>query len=321
MGRQAKQQATEPIGVLQSLTSGFDFVTRHPDLMLPPILLDVFLWLGPRLSAYPLFTALLDLLNSPDMREALGPAQAQQVDAVQKLIDQAGQAFNLFWWLSPSLLGVPGLMVGSPADKTPAGQPLVWPISSGLAYFGLFVVLNLLGLGVAAIYWSVLSSRVRQLPIGVRRTLALWWGLLKIAVLLTVVALIIGLPTLLVATVVSLLSLVASQFVVMLGGSLVLWALFYMIYTIHGIALRDVIVLQAIRMSVTLMRAQFLPAMSLILVSVGIYISMGFVWNIPPSDSWLRAAGILGHAFTATGLFAATALFYMDRTKPVASGQ
>ena len=90
-GRQAKQQATEPIGVLQSLTSGFDFVTRHPDLMLPSILLDVFLWLGPRLSAYPLFTALLDFMNSPDMREALGPAQAQQVDAMQKLIDQAGK--------------------------------------------------------------------------------------------------------------------------------------------------------------------------------------------------------------------------------------
>ena len=80
------------------------------------------------------------------MREALGPAQAQQVDAMQKLLDQVGQAFNLFWWLSPSLLGVPGLMVGAPVDKTPAGQPLVWPISSVLVYFGLFVVLNLLGL-------------------------------------------------------------------------------------------------------------------------------------------------------------------------------
>ena len=68
IGRQAKQQATEPIGVLQSLSSGFDFVTRHPDLMLPPILLDVFLWLGPRLSAYPLFKSLLDLLSSPDMQ-------------------------------------------------------------------------------------------------------------------------------------------------------------------------------------------------------------------------------------------------------------
>ena len=61
--------------------------------------------------------------------------------------------------------------------------------------------------------------------------------------------------------------------------------------------------------------------MSLILLSVGIYIGMGFVWNIPPSDSWLRAAGILGHAFTVTGLFTATALFYMDRTKPATSNQ
>jgi hypothetical protein len=243
------------------------------------------------------------------------------MDAMQKLIDQAGQMFNLFWWLSPTLLGVPGLMVGAPVEKIPAGLPAVWPISSALVYFGLFLALNLLGLGLTAAYWGLLSSRVRRERISLGRILGLWWGLFKIAVLLTLVALIVGLPTLLVATLASLFSLIAGQFVVMLGGSLAVWVLFYAIFAIHGIALRDQFVWPAVRVSVALMRAQFLPAMSLILLSFGIYIGLGFVWSIPPSDSWLRAAGILGHAFTVTGLFTATALFYMDRTKPAESGQ
>ncbi len=289
--------------------------------MVLPILLDAFLWLGPRLSAYPLFKSLMDMLNAPDVLEALGPAQASQMDAMQKLIDQAGQMFNLFWWLSPTLLGVPGLMVGAPVEKIPAGLPSVWPISSALVYFGLFLALNLLGLGLAAGYWGLLSSRVRQERISLGRILGLWWGLFKIAVLLTVVALIVGFPTLLVATLASLFSLIAGQFVVMLGGSLTVWVLFYAIFTIHGLALRDVRVWPAVRVSVALMRTQFVPAMSLILLSFGIYLGLGFVWSIPPSDSWLRAAGILGHAFTVTGLFTATALFYMDRTKPAESGQ
>ena len=55
----------------------------------------------------------------------------------------------------------------------------------------------------------------------------------------------------------------------MLGGSLVLWAVFYLVFTIHGIALRDVRVFQSMRISVTLMRAQFLPTMGLILLCRG----------------------------------------------------
>ena len=74
------------------------------------------------------------------------------------------------------------------------------------------------------------------------------------------------------------------------------------------------------RASVLLMRFQFPSTVGLILVALAIYIGLGFVWNIPPNDSWLRAAGILGHAFVATGLLTATALYYLDRTQPVDSG-
>jgi hypothetical protein len=97
----ARQQADRPIGIIQSLASGFDLVTRYPVLMLLPVLLDIFLWLGPRLSAYPLFRAYLDFLQSPEMQAILAPTRpATGTNA--KLLDQTGQMFNLFWWLSPS---------------------------------------------------------------------------------------------------------------------------------------------------------------------------------------------------------------------------
>ncbi len=320
-GKLTGQEAAQPLGVIRALAAGFDLVTRHPELMLLPILLDLFLWLGPRLSAYPLFKSLLDFLSAPEMMEAFSPAQAQQMEAMQKLIEQAGQAFNLFWWLSPTLLGVPGLMVGAPSLKTPNGQPLVWPVSSGLIYFVLFLGLSLGGLALSAAYWGMLSSRVREQALSLRRIAGLWWSLSKIAILFLLIVLVIGFPTVLVATVVALVSPLIGQFVILMGGSVILWALFYLAFTVHGVALRDTLVLQAVRTSAVLIQTQFLPAMGLILLSIGIYIGMGFVWNIPPSDSWVRGAGILGHAFTATGLFAATALFYMDRTRLAASEQ
>ena len=72
---------------------------------------------------------------------------------------------------------------------------------------------------------------------------------------------------------------------------------------------------QSARASILLMRTQFPPTMGLVILAVAIYIGMGYVWNIPASDSWLRVAGILGNAFTATGVLAATALYYMNRTQ------
>lgn len=309
------QQPRQPLGVIQSLSSGFDLVTRHPELMLLPLLLDVFLWLGPRLSAYPLFRASIELLQSPDVVEALGAASAQQLQILEKVLDQAGQTFNLFWWLSPALLGVPGLMVGAPALKLPNGLPPVWPISSGFTYLALFAVLSILGLALSAAYWGMLASRVRQEPLSLGHIGALWWALFKITILLTVVGLLIGFPVLVAMTLAALFSPLVAQLVLLMGLSLMIWVLFSLAFTVHGIALRGISVLRAVQTSVLLMRIYGLPTTGLILIALAIYIGLGFVWNIPPADSWLKAAGILGNAFVATGLITATALYYMDRTQ------
>jgi hypothetical protein len=246
------------------------------------------------------------------------------VVTVKQLFDQVEpfvKSVNLFSWLSPMLLGVPSLMAGVLADKIPTGIPAIWSISSEWLYLAIFLLLSLAGLMLSAVYWEMLTSCVREQSLSLGRIPAMWWGLLKIAFLLTLVVAVIGLPTLVAALLALLLGPLAAQFVVMMGGSAVLWILFYLAFTIHGVALRGAKVFQSVQASFVLMQTQFLSRMGLVVLSMGIYVGMGFVWNLAPSDSWVRAAGILGHAFTATGLLTATALFYLDRTKPMSSEQ
>ena len=280
--------------------------------MMLPILLDVFLWLGPHLSAYPLFRALMDFVQSAGMA-AMDTTARQQVEAMQKLLDQIGQTFNLFSWLSPTLLGVPSLMAGALELKIPSGMPIVWSVSNLLVYCALFLAFNLIGLALSAAYWDMLAGQVRQEPFSPSRIVTLWWGLFKVALLFIVTTLIIGLPTMAVATLVALFSLSIAQFIMLMGLSALLWALFYLAFTVHGVALRDVPVLRSVQASVYLMRTQFPPTMGLLIVAIMVYVGLGFLWNIPPSDSWVKAAGIFGHAFVATGLVTATALYYVDR--------
>ncbi len=305
-------QPKQPIGIVQSLSSGFDLVARHPQLMMLPIFLDVFLWLGPHLSAYPVFRALISLVQTAGMA-AMDATTSQQTEMLQKLLEQIGQTFNLFSWLSPTLLGVPSLMAGALELKIPSGTPVVWSVSSSLVYLGLFVAFSLIGLVLSAIYFGMVAVQVCQQPLRPNRIVALWWGLFKIACLSILVVIFIGFPTMLVATIGAFFNLLVAQFIMLMGLSVLLWALFYLAFTVHGVALRDISVLRSVQASVYLMRTQFPPTMGLLIVAILIDIGLGFLWNTPPSDSWVKAAGILGHAFVATGLIAATALYYVDR--------
>src|SRR5215510_8921465 len=50
MNGQRLEEFPPPPGVIGSLKAGFDAVSNHVTLILLPLALDVFLWLGPRLS-------------------------------------------------------------------------------------------------------------------------------------------------------------------------------------------------------------------------------------------------------------------------------
>jgi len=67
------------LGLIDTLSSGFKVVQRRPWLILPPVLLDLWLWLGPRWSIQPLADSLLRLL-SPDNLPA---EMAQMVEAAE----------------------------------------------------------------------------------------------------------------------------------------------------------------------------------------------------------------------------------------------
>ena len=73
--------------------------------------------------------------------------------------------------------------------------------------------------------------------------------------------------------------------------------------------------LPALRNSLRMVRWN-MPAVT-VLFALIIVLSwgLGFLWSLPPGDSWLLLAGITAHAFVATGVVAATFHFYQDRLR------
>ena len=121
--------------ILSPLAAGFELVTGRWWLLLLPVALDLFLWLGPRLNIAPLWQQLIALLP-----EATVPAET-----LAQLME-AASATNLFALLSLPYLGVPVLMSGVLAPPLTPLETTSWPIEGDLATFGIGILL--LGGGV-----------------------------------------------------------------------------------------------------------------------------------------------------------------------------
>jgi len=56
----AHEDIRRPMGALACIVTGFEVVARHPTLIILPLALDLWLWLGPRLSIAPVLQASVD---------------------------------------------------------------------------------------------------------------------------------------------------------------------------------------------------------------------------------------------------------------------
>jgi ABC-type polysaccharide/polyol phosphate export permease len=102
------------------------------------------------------------------------------------------------------------------------------------------------------------------------------------------------------------------QFALFLYAGLLIWIFFPLVFTPHGIVADKQNLLMSIRKSVNLTRLT-LPKTGL-LIAIILILSQGLdiLWRIPEEKTWLTVLGIIGHAFVATSLLAATFIYYRD---------
>ncbi len=324
------------MGVLACLTTGFDVIARRPGLIALPFLLDLFLWLGPRLSVGPLVEPLQRWLIERGAVPGLVESQTLAV-AFEPLGEALATRCNIFGTLTPApLIGVPALMAYRMPALTPLGERIVWELRALPLSAGMLVVCLILGLSLSALY-------LRQLGIGIidetsspvpgpPRWTALWgqmlWTGLLLALLFAALAfvavLVVGfigmsLLTLLVfvagVDVEPALSVVVllSSFLLITASSHLVFVALYLLFVVPGVVMLRRNPLEAMRESYLLTRGH--PLEVFVLSSLLLVVALGFnvVWLLPEPDSWATIVGLAGHAFISTGLMATIFVFYQER--------
>jgi len=316
MNATTREETPRPLGVIGCLRAGFEMVGRHLWLIALPVLLDLFLWLGPRLSVAPLVEGLVTFLT---MQPPPDSTTASQVTQSVQLLEQFGEQFNLLSLFGAlPLFNVPSLLAGhAPGTLSPLGEPHELWVTGVLALIGWGIVLVPLGLLLGFLYLNSVARRVRAMD----STSTLphspgAWKLVRVFLfatsLLAMGMVLIPLWALLVGTILTispLLGLLVWAFSVGLGG----YAVLHLLFVVHGVVLGGRGLLRAIWESVVLMHTQFPSVVGLVMLTVVIQGGLSYVWSLPSADSWSLLVGILGNGCIGTGLTAATFVFYQER--------
>jgi hypothetical protein len=172
MDARTKEESARPLGVIGSLTAGFEMIGQRLSLIALPVLLDLLLWLGPRVSIASLVKQFAAFLLS---RPAPDPTTVRQVAQMAQLMEQFGERSNLLALLSAlPLLNVPSLLAQhAPGVVSPLGEPHVLSTTSVLAVMAWAVVLVPIGLVLGFLYLNSLARWVHAMRSPDKQTPAL----------------------------------------------------------------------------------------------------------------------------------------------------
>ncbi len=311
----ATQTQSRPLGVIDAIQRGFDLINHRLWLLLIPVLLDLFLWQGPRLSPAPWLNAHLNAWLAQLGPDTELPAEmALALDQTRLLVNE----LNLFTLLTGLVTGLPSFMARLEVT-TPA--PRVLMATETWQVFLAVVVLIPIGLFLGSVWLALIA---RAMPsetasrVGTLRHAGWLWlnlglylaGLTAavvagsgfLAMFLTLLLLVLGSGGL------TLLSWVSLFFF-----WLILWVGIGLSFVVSAIAVDGVNVARAVWRSLNVVTRNFPATMGLLLL--GLLLTEGFarIWLRLSSRNWGIPLGIVGYAYIGTALVAAGFYFYQAR--------
>jgi len=304
--------------VIDCLSAGYRFLGWRLELIVIPIVLDLLLWLGPRLSVAPLFADLARLYSDMGTVDGVTPELGQMVQQFSTGIDTMGANSNLLGGLlSGSLLHVPSLPL------VPTASPAAWTITVSSAGAALlwWIGLSLIGLLIGVIYLTLLA---RRLPIGsmagapstrtVAAVLRHWLQVIGLVISVALGLLLLYLPVSVVVGVLMLANPALGSAAAAMAGGLALVVFFYLYFVTAALIMDNIPLMVAVVRSFRLVQENFWATLGFIVLSN--LIGLGFallLLQMANLGAWGILAAIIINAYIGTGLSLALLVFYRSR--------
>jgi hypothetical protein len=312
MNTELTPSAITPPKLIPSILQGFELIANHIELILFPVALDLFLWLGPHFQLKSLLQPFIkNLIDASEMNTA-------DMAAIIKSATETWQLFadhvNIASVLSTLPVGIGSLESGAFPLTNPLGAPMIVDVKTIGSAFLFWLTFTLIGLFLGSLYFELIgrvtTGEKTPLTVGL-----MGWSALQVfylAVSWIILMLVIGLPALLMVSFLTLINVALGQFALLLVTLFIIWVMVPLLFSPHGIFTKKLNAFSSITTSVKLVRFIFPNTGMFFLTCIVINEGLNMLWRVPPENSWLALVGIVGHAFISTALVAASFVFYRD---------
>ena len=295
------------LSVIDTLTAGFDGVRKRVALVVIPVALDVFLWLGPKISIGPVIDRMLAMMSSAvesvAPSEGIDAGMGEMLDSTVEMLQGTLGRTNLLASLAIARLGVPS--VASLSLIEPKTDTVI-EIASYWQMLLLQVLILGVGLLIACLFLGALGQYTRgedpSLPRLLGSTLTFWLYLAIIFV-----------PFGIFLVFAISIAMVFGPLIVFVGVGII-WLMLYMSFVPQAITMFGEKPLRALLSSLSVVRGNFWSAVSILLLVNVLSTGMGLVWR------WLMLQSTVGtlvaiaaNAYVGTSLTLSLFIYYRDR--------
>jgi hypothetical protein len=299
---------TQTKGVIETISAGFAVLNRRLLVLLIPVALDVYFWLGAQVSFAPFFrlvrgelSRFAALLNDDPRAQEQLVVQMQNADmrSVLALAD-----------FIPSL--VPQLL-----ESGRIVSERVIAVNSPPGMIGWFAAINLVALLVSSVFLTLLAAGVRQEHYSLlqyaRRSLTAAAGIGGYLLALLGVGVLVGVPLALGVLAQAQVVPVLAMLLLFSGFILAFWLYIYTGFAVEAVVISRVGPLRAIRMSIWVVRHALLSTVALVVLIGVVMGGMSVVLSMLVVNVWGLLLAILGNAYIGSGLAAARMIFFRER--------
>ena len=303
------------MGVIDSLSAGFGVVNQRPWLILLPVLLDLFFLFGPRVSVAPVIG---QVLTQPGVERAFAARGDASLEATRRQVLSGADEFNLLSLLSPGTGSVPSIV---PVLRSGTGQ-LTLIDSAGTASVMALSAL-VLGALIGSMFRAMIAQQISDGELHVQRVpgeaVAAWLRLLGYALLVLAVGTVLTLGLAFITALLTIFAGPLATFATAIAVTLFVWAYLCLYFAQDAIFISRAGPLAAIRLSAAVFRANTWATVGIAVLITIMLLGMAQVWvMLAARASWGLALGIVGNAYIASGLVAASMLFYRERVAVLA---
>jgi len=305
-------------GVIETLSTGYEQLNRVLWIVALPILMDLLLWLGPQITSGAVVHSVVQRLTAlygGVSADGLDPSTVQQSQQLLGQVDHIAGSFNLLNLLVINLASLPSIM------PTPqVGVPQLQLGTFG-ALLGVALALELAGTLIGVLYLGIIAQQIRDgrlsLALLARRVWRYWLSILGFFVLaiavLFAISLIVGILVGVVAVVAPPVGSFLWALVTALAQIAGVLFLIYLFFLTDAIVVSEVGPILAAVSSARVVANNFWSSVGFIGLVYVISLGMQIIWTALAQNPYGTVIAIAANAYIASGLAAASMLFYKNR--------